>query len=49
LEDLGIDGSVIVKWIFRKWDWGYLEWITVAWDRDRWRAVVNAAMNHVVS
>ena len=22
LEDQGVDGRIIVRWIFRKWDWG---------------------------
>jgi hypothetical protein len=25
--------------------WGGVEWIYLAWDRDRWWAVVNAVMN----
>jgi hypothetical protein len=24
---------------------GGMDWINVAWDRDRWRALVNAVMN----
>ena len=44
LEDQGVDGRIILKWIFEKWDGG-MEWIDLAEDRDRWRAVVNAVMN----
>jgi len=46
LEDLSVDGRIIVRWIFRKWDvGGGMDWIELAQDRDRWRAVVNAVMN----
>jgi len=44
LEDLGVDGRIILRWIFRKWV-GRKDWIDVAQDRVRWRALVNAAMN----
>jgi hypothetical protein len=29
----------------REIGWGDVEWIRLAQDRDRWRAVVNAVMN----
>jgi hypothetical protein len=45
LGDPGVDGSIILRWMFRKWDVGGMEWIELAQDRDRWRARVNAVMN----
>jgi hypothetical protein len=35
---------LVLKWIFEQWD-GDMDWIDLAEDRDRWRAVVNAVMN----
>jgi hypothetical protein len=35
LEDPGVDGRIILRWIFRKWDCGGMEWIELAQDRDR--------------
>jgi hypothetical protein len=38
------DGRIILRWIFRKLDvgaWTGLNWLRI----DRWRAIVNAAMN----
>jgi hypothetical protein len=43
LEDPDVDGRIIFKWIFRKWERG-VDWVDLAHDRDRWRAVVNAVM-----
>jgi hypothetical protein len=44
LRDPGIDGRIILKWIFKKWDGG-MDWIELAQDRERWRAVVDTVMN----
>jgi hypothetical protein len=44
LEDPGVDGMILLKWIFKKWEGKGLDWIDMAQDRFRWRAVVNAVM-----
>ena len=44
LEDLGVNGRVILKCIFNRWSGG-MDWIDLAQDRDRWPAFVNAVMN----
>jgi hypothetical protein len=44
LEDPGIDGSIILRRIFRNWKGG-MDWIDLAQDIDRWRVLVNALMN----
>jgi hypothetical protein len=38
-----MDERIIIKWIFKRHDIG-LEWIDLAQDRDKWRAVVNKVL-----
>jgi len=42
LEDQGVDGRIILRQIFMKWD---VDWIELARDRDRGRAILIAEMN----
>jgi hypothetical protein len=34
-----------IKMYLREVEWGDMDWIDLAQDRDRWQAVVNAVMN----
>jgi hypothetical protein len=44
LEATGVDGRIILRLTFKKWNGG-LDWIDLAEDRNRWLALVNAALN----
>jgi hypothetical protein len=44
LEGPGVDGRIILKWIFNKWG-GDLERIFLAHNKDMWLVLVNAVMN----
>ena len=44
LEDPSVDVMIILKLILRKWVGG-MDWIDLAQDRNRWKAVANAVMN----
>jgi len=44
LEDLIVDGRIILKWNFKKWGGG-MDWIHLALDAERWTAFVNAIMD----
>ena len=43
MKDPGVDGKIILRWIFKKWDGG-VDWIDLAQDRDRWRALGSASI-----
>jgi hypothetical protein len=44
LEDPHVDGRIILKWTFEKLAGG-MDWINLAHDTDKWRALVNTVMN----
>jgi hypothetical protein len=45
LGDPGVDGRIILRWIFQEVGCGSMDWIELARDRERWRALVSAAMD----
>jgi hypothetical protein len=47
LRDPGVDGRIILKLIFKKWDGG-MDWIELTQHRDRRWALVNEEMNFLV-
>jgi hypothetical protein len=47
LGDPGVDGRIISKFVFKKWDGG-MDSIELAQDRDRRQALVNGVINHRV-
>ena len=44
MEDPGVDRRIILKCIFERLGGRSIDWIDLAQDRDRWRAVVNGVM-----
>jgi hypothetical protein len=41
---LDVSGRIILKWILET-GWDGMDWIDLAQDRYRWRALVNTVMN----
>jgi hypothetical protein len=48
LQGLRVNGVIILKWMLKKWV-GHIDWIDVAQDGGKWRAVVNAVMNFLLT
>jgi hypothetical protein len=44
LGELSVDGRIILKWIFKKWDRS-LDWNDLVQDKDRSRFLANAVKN----
>ena len=45
LEELNVEGKVNLKWAFQDVGWVSMDLISLAQNRDRWQALVNAVMN----
>ena len=43
--DQSVDGRIILRWIFRKWEGVVFDWMELAKDRDRCQALVSTVMN----
>jgi hypothetical protein len=49
LEDPGVDVRIILKWIFERLvGGGGADWVDLAQDRDRWRALAYTVMNRKI-
>ena len=46
--DPDVDGRMILRWIFRKWEGVFGDWMELAQDKDRWRALVGTVRNLLV-
>lgn len=44
MEDEGVNGRIILKWVLWKWDVG-VDWVALDKDTDRWHVAVNSVIN----
>jgi hypothetical protein len=44
-EDQDVGGWIILGWILERLGWVDVDWIGLAKDRNRWRALVNSILN----
>jgi hypothetical protein len=44
VKDAGVEGRIILKWMFEVWD-GNMNWINLVQDRDSWRVFVDVVMS----
>jgi hypothetical protein len=45
LKDLDADDRLVIKIGFKEMKWVGVDWMHLAYHKDKWRAFVNAAMN----
>ena len=45
MEDLDVDGRIILKTDFHKIGWDSVDWIHEAQHSNKWQAIVNAIIN----
>ena len=43
--DQDVDGRIILRWILKEMGRGCGDWMELAQDRNRWRALVSTVMN----